>query len=192
MNIPLGKDMIAEWGLRMQDFDNGQWGNLIGKFKVYRSLAQSWVTVVASQTSNGAQLTQKTDIDKIFEEIIIRYITSFYANIYQLQVLSFRNLSRLCKGHLRNAVLQAVAWGLKNRTIMQSVIEGGITGGGMQAQVTTSISPIRVDWWGPDANDLVMISGIFDYEILGEDELAAVSANGNKKIVRSWEDAKGY
>lgn len=44
-HITSSQDLIKEWNITVADFENGEWGNLMGKFKVYRSLVSAWTKV---------------------------------------------------------------------------------------------------------------------------------------------------
>lgn len=195
---PTGIDLVKEWGLEYDTnspdnaWDKQGWGNLIGSFKLYRSLTKIYTKEqnVTDEAGNITGVIQVTDVNRTALEIILLYIESAMAAIAQLRMFRFRDLPEYMQYYLRTMIMRAIQENLTNRTIMPRTTQVEIQGSGINMAVSPQQTLTTLNWFGERALEALQLSGILEMDIVGYDEPARMTRNGNKVIIAKFDETK--
>lgn len=195
---PVGPELVKEWGLEYDVnsttnfWDKEGWGNLIGGFKLYRSLTKIYTKEqqVTDENGNVTGVIQVTDVNRTALEIILMYIESAKAAIAQLRIFRFRDLPEYMQYYLRSMVQRAIQENLNNRTIMPRTTQVEVQGSGINMAVSPQQVLTTLNWFGERALEALQLSGILEMDIIGYDEPARMTRNGNKVIIAKFDETK--
>lgn len=189
---PVGLELLKEWELTYKEWDNTSWGNLIGGFKLYRSLTNIYTKEVENTDANGNVIgtTTVTDVEKTANEILLMYLEDLIAAVPQLRIFRFRDLPKGMKHHLRNVIRKGIQAGLTDRNILQRRTSVEINGAGINMVATQQEMLTTLNWFGDRALASLQLSGILDMDIIGYDEAAIITKNGNKKFIAKFDETQ--
>lgn len=189
---PVGEELLKAWGLDYSTWADGSWGNLIGGFKLYRSLTNIYTKMVDNTDVNGKVIGQVevTDIERTCNEIILLYLEDLIAAVPQLRIFLFRDLPEHMQYHLRNVVRKGIQTGLTDRNILQRRTSVEVTGSGINMNATPQEMLTTLNWFGDRALASLVLSGIMDMDIIGYDDAAILTKNGNKQFLAKFDETK--
>lgn len=150
--------------------------NLYGKFMIQRSIAKQF------------DLTVRDNRLRILSGIGQKIFDSFIKRSKLLRTIGWKLFEPDTIETIRDAIVEGTFKLITNNGAIETVKSSSVQGGSFQ--FSQDIDSYILNFYVPGrfASNLYDISGLKDYEIIGESEIFTNTKNGNYKLIKSLKD----
>lgn len=186
--MQVNKKLLKDWGISIADYESGEWGTSVGKFRVYPTIIKRFRKTITN--TDGTKI-DVFDVQRCFDEVATTYVTAILATYEIARQIKFTWFEEDTQENLKKAVYNAIEYAALNKQFWENVNGSAISTPNFNVTVDQTSWMLTTDMFGMKAHNFLTLSGIDEYTVYSlRDFYSMKTVNGNERIVGKIDLAK--